>query len=122
MDTTLDQVAIAFDNWRTSRSKRGPIPKELIAQAVDLSARYSKAEITRRLGINHGMLNRWMMKQSEDNTFIALPTSDIEPAPPTSNSSLEISIRFANGAQLTFASTESKAAAFVSELQQRGAL
>ncbi len=122
MNITLDQVAKAFENWRATRSKRGPIPKELISQTVDLSSQYSKSEITRRLGINHGMLNRWIGRQPEDNTFIALPASDIKPMTPIANNALEISIKFGNGAQLTLAGAESKAAAFISELQQRGAL
>jgi len=122
MTTTLDQVVTAFQHWRTTRLKRGPIPKELIAQTIGLSTRYSKSEITGRLGINHSMLNRWMEKQSEDNTFITLPIANIEPTKLTTSNSLEISIRFTHGAQLTLTGMESKAASFISELQQRGAL
>ena len=122
MKQTLDQVAAAFDDWRATRSKRGRIPNELITLTLGLTDRYSKADITRRLGINHGMLSRWMEKRSADDTFIVLPTAAVEPVTPTSNNPLEVSIRFIRGTQLTFVGARSEAAAFVSDLQQRGAL
>jgi len=122
MHQTLDQVATAFDLWRATRSKRGPIPNELITQTLGLMDRYSKTEITRRLGINHGMMNRWIAMHSKDDTFIVLPAASVEPTIPTSNKPFEVSIKFPSGTELTLMGTESETAAFVSELQQRGSL
>ncbi len=122
MRTTLNQVETAFNDWRATRSKRGPIPQELATQVLGLLGQHSKSEITRRLGINHGMLNRWTGKQPADDTFITLSTDVTEPVTSTNNQSLDISIRLTSGAQLTLSGSEFKAAAFISELQQRGAL
>jgi transcriptional regulator with XRE-family HTH domain len=122
MHQTLDQVTTAFDDWRATRSKRGRIPNTLITQALGLLDRYSKADIARRLGINHAMLSRWLEKQTTDDTFIVLPTAAAKPVISTITKPLEVSIRFPSGIQLTLVGAESEAAAFVSELQQRGTL
>ncbi len=122
MYATLDQVAVAFDSWRAQRSKRSRIPKELIAQAIDVSTRYNKSEIIRRLRINHAMLTRWVKEQPADNLFIPLPTNNTQEIALAESCSLEISIKFVNGAQLTLAGTTSDTATFISELQQREAL
>ena len=122
MPHTLDQVTAAFDDWRATRSTRGRIPNKLITLVLGLTDRYSKADITRRLGINHGMLSRWVVNASADDTFIVLPTAAIDPVLLTPHKPIEVSIRFASGTELTLVGENSDAATFVSNLQQRGAL
>jgi len=70
MEVNIDQVATAFADWRSTRTKRGHTPSHRINQAVSLAGKYTKLQITTRLGINHKMLNRWINCNPIDNTFI----------------------------------------------------
>ena len=122
MDTPLDQVGLAFDHWRATRTKRRPIPDELIAQTLALPNRYNKTDITRRLGINHGTLQRWLKKDSTQERFVSVGALTVESPPLLNSPSIEASIRFASGTQLTLSGSESQVATFVIALQQRGVL
>lgn len=125
MSTPLDQTQKAYTAWRSTRSQRGSTPQSLIAQTVALLPQHKKSEITRRLGINHDTLIRWIKEHNEGNTFVELPMATVNlpvSSTPTNHSTLSIKIHFTHGAQLTLAGTESQAAALISELFQRGAL
>ena len=127
MNTPLEQVAKAFDDWRATKPKPNRIPKDLITQTLSLLNQYHKSEIIRRLGINHGTLSRWIRTQlTAEDTFIALPAMTTNPASPdstpTNSNTLDVSINFASGAKLTLVGTASVTALFISNLQQRGAL
>ena len=126
MNTSLEQVAKAFDDWRATKPKPNRIPKDLITQTLNLLNQYHKSEIIRRLGINHGTLSRWIRTQlTAEDTFVALPAMTTDPAStdsPRNSNTLDVSISFSSGTQLTLVGTASVTASFVSDLQQRGAL
>jgi len=126
MNTSLEQVAKAFDDWRATKPKPNRIPKDLITQTLSLLNQYHKSEIIRRLGINHGTLSRWIRTQlTAEDTFVALPAMTTDPAStdsPRNSNTLDVSISFSSGTQLTLVGTASVTASFVSDLQQRGAL
>jgi len=122
MDTTLEQVGLAFDHWRATRAKRRPIPDELIAQTLALPNKYNKTDITRRLAINHGTLQRWLKQDSTQESFLTVGALTVEPNPLLNSKSFEASIRFSSGSQLMLSGSESQVATFVIALQQRGEL
>ena len=45
----LEAAAKQFDDWRKTREKRGPIPEELWALAVSLTAQYGFTKIIKKL-------------------------------------------------------------------------
>lgn len=55
----LDQVASEFQQWRSSRAKRGHTPPELMRKAIDLTQSYPVSEIVKRLKLNHAFVQRW---------------------------------------------------------------
>ncbi len=122
MPKTLDQVGTAFDKWRTTRPKRSQTPQELILQALGLLEQHSKAEITSRLDITYTMIHRWMEKHVAEETFVVLPHSTMEPVICNNDSQLEVSIKLSGGSELTLVGPHTEAAAFVSNLQNRGVL
>lgn len=48
----IKQVQKNFENWRGTRTKRGPIPKHLWDQAIALTSCYPVSEISRALRLN----------------------------------------------------------------------
>ena len=126
MNTPLEQAAKAFEDWRAIKPKPNRIPKDLITQTLSLLNQHHKSEIIRRLGINHGTLSRWIRTQlTAEDTFVALPAMTTDPAStdsPRNSNTLDVSISFSSGTQLTLVGTASVTASFVSDLQQRGAL
>lgn len=125
MTLTLEEVAAAFNHWRSSQTQRGKIPQHLTEQAAALVKHYSKAEITRALRINHAMLKQWLKRQPEPTNFIALPmtpsTASHQHKPPAL-SDLSITARLASGTEILIQGTPEQAALLVSSLQQRGVL
>lgn len=115
MSPTLEEVATTFNHWRTTRSKRGKIPEDLIKQAVGLIGQHSKAEIARHLRINHSMLNRWLESKPDADDFMVLP---ITTQPASMGMAMELSLP--DGTRLTMSASAEQAAIFVSALQQRG--
>src|SRR5579872_1137864 len=53
---TLEEVREAFELWRTSRLKRGPIPESLWFMVQELFPCYKKSQITKALGMNSAQL------------------------------------------------------------------
>ena len=121
MSPTLEEVTAAFNHWRSNRPKRSKIPHVLTEQAVALIGKHSKAEITRCLNINHGMLNRWLGLKPEPSDFIALPAVP-RSIDQLANSALEVKAQLSNGAQITISGSPDQAAMLIGELQQRGRL
>lgn len=96
---TLDSVSAAFAHWRQNRSSlKEPVPIFLREQAIKLLAHYSKNRVIQALKINHSMLKQWQPKgERSAATFVVLP-------PPTETaSSLQITLRNPQGAEMRIA-------------------
>lgn len=52
MAITLEEVHHAFESWRASRVKRGPIPDHLWSMVEALLPHYKKSKISKALNIN----------------------------------------------------------------------
>ena len=76
----LQAVSDAFDEWRRSREKRGPIPDDLWRAAGNLSPYYSTYEIARALKLDYARLKRrigetWL--RDNGARFIELKAEDL---------------------------------------------
>jgi hypothetical protein len=60
----LDAVRAAFEQWRSTRIKRGPIPEDLWHAAVELTDSYSPCKITSELKLDYNQLKRRIEKRS----------------------------------------------------------
>lgn len=56
-DHNIDSVRAEFEEWRSQRIGRGPIPKTLWAKAVSLLDRYPISTVSRELGLNSKRLS-----------------------------------------------------------------
>jgi len=63
---TLEEVREAFELWRASRLKRGPIPESLWLMVQELRPHYKKSRITKALRINGAQLELGCQKHSAD--------------------------------------------------------
>ena len=81
VDNRLQQVAQAFDNWRSSLSStRGvPIPQALWDQVRQLSSDYKKTHICRALRINTGQFDRHVKQPDPADDSIAFVQAQSEP-------------------------------------------
>ena len=119
---TLDQVASAFECWRTARSKREPTPKPLIDQTLGLLEIYSKHKITRRLGINYKILNDWMQQRASENSFVKLTPEPKQKIESVIEPPLKITVQLPTGAELSLVGSEAQAVTLITQLQRKGVL
>lgn len=120
MKKDLEQAAAAFAAWRSTRRKYGRPPTRLIEQAVSLTGKHTKREITQRLGINPKTLERWIRhRQPAAPTFIDITPSvmNMKPAVP-----VEIGVELNDGARLKLSGASADIAALLIELRQGGGL
>jgi len=84
---TLDMVAEHFGQWRTTRSKRGKVPAELMEQALSLVGQYPITRITQTLGLCFSQfrarcLERGLLQPADRRStvnFVEVQTRDAEP-------------------------------------------
>ena len=97
---SLEAVSLAFANWRSDRGTPGArIPQGLRIQAIGLLQSYSKSQVIKALRINHVMLKRWQQRHTDMDKceFVSLPA---EPVLESSTSSLQVTLRNAQGGEL----------------------
>ena len=58
-ELSIEEVALAFTDWRTQRKTRSTTPENLKSMATSLLAKHSMNEICKRLSVNSGMLKAW---------------------------------------------------------------
>ena len=64
---SLEQLTEQFNQWRATRTGRGITPPELRSRAVALLDHYSRATITRQLGVNSTAFGQWVrLERGED--------------------------------------------------------
>jgi len=76
----LQAVSDAFAEWRGSRQKRSPIPKELWDAATALSPLYSTLQISRALRLDYAKLKRRIdesASREEPSGFIELKAESL---------------------------------------------
>ena len=82
MNSTTDQLDIvkqAFQEWRNSRAKQGPIPDYLWRMVKPLMNEYPVSMATRSLGLSHSQLKQNVLEQSVSFVeAVSCTTSDIE--------------------------------------------
>ncbi len=74
---TLDQVRVAFEEWRQSRqSPRERIPESLQQLAVALEGHYRRSQIIAALRLNHTQYMSWLRATTpnEPVSFLAVPS------------------------------------------------
>lgn len=109
---SLEQVSQNFTHWRTTRIKRGKIPKELMAQAFTLLGQYKPTKISSTLGLCYSHFrkqcigNGLIKVKHKPTTFVEVKTS------PINEGSLPInfSISRADGAILQISVSDSHTA------------
>jgi hypothetical protein len=55
-DAKMQAVTVLFDQWRSTRKKRDPIPERLWEAAADLSPSYSTCQISKELRLDFNKL------------------------------------------------------------------
>jgi len=120
MKKNIEQAAIAFTAWRSTRRKYGRPPAQLIEQAVSLTDKHTKQEITQRLGVNSETLERWIRHHNPARpAFLDITPSvmNMRPAMP-----VEIGVELNDGARLKLSGASADIAALLIELRQGGCL
>ena len=87
----LQQVKEKFSNWRATRTKKGPLPKELWEDAVNLASDFNAFKISKALGLNYAKLKKLIdsaENQSNGQKFVQLEVPAISKV--THEVSLEI--------------------------------
>lgn len=67
MNSTTVQLNIvkeAFQEWRDSRTKQGPIPDFLLEMVKPLMDEYPISMVSRSLGLSHSQLKQNVLEQS----------------------------------------------------------
>lgn len=102
----LQQVKEKFANWRATRTKRGPLPKELWEDAVNLASDFSTFKISKSLRINYAKLKKLIDSagiQSNLQKFVQLEV------PAISNVTHQVSLELRNkNIELHIKSNDSK--------------
>lgn len=82
MNSTADQLDIvkqAFQEWRNSRTKKGPIPDYLWRMVKPLMNEYPVSMVSRSLGLSHSQLKQNVLEQSVSFVeAVSCTTSKIE--------------------------------------------
>ena len=71
---TLNEVKGQFKNWRRTRKNPWPIPEELLAAAVSLTANYTVKQISEELIIDYDDLKRACTKRKKIRKKVPSPT------------------------------------------------
>jgi len=53
-----------IDDWRSTRARVGPMPKDLWASAVEQAERYGVGAVARTLGLGHSSLGKRMLERA----------------------------------------------------------
>ena len=101
---TMEQVVHLFENWRSTRQKRQPIPELLWQSAVNLSPVYPTYKIARTLRLDYSKLK----KRIEDANTRRDNIQDVPPAfvelelgtSIAANCECTLELKSSNGAQL----------------------
>jgi hypothetical protein len=65
LQTKMQAVAVLFDQWRSTRKKRDPIPESLWEAAADLSPSYSTCQISKELRLDFNKLKHRILARSQ---------------------------------------------------------
>ena len=107
---TLENVQLAFEHWRSTRTSRCPTPVSLQRQAAALLSDHSPTHICAALKINNTVLKSWAAAPKStpsspaftpiqtDSKFIKLPT---EPCSDISERDTIITIDLSEGLRLS---------------------
>lgn len=103
-NTKIEPLADAvkqFEHWRTTRTKRGPIPTELLELAKSLKTQYGITKIARALKINCTQLKNHL----SSTTILSEPFIECPVQPPltlVSAHGISLSFHCKNGLPVTF--------------------
>ena len=102
---TLSDVVNNFHHWRSTRTKRGKIPSELMDQACSLIGRYPLTKISSSLSICHSHFRQQAIKRGVLADNKSAPTLvEVSPGPTFGNkpqSPIMMEIMRPDGAKLT---------------------
>lgn len=76
----MQAVAVLFDQWRSTRKKRDPIPESLWEAAADLSPFYSTCQISKELRLDFNKLKHRIRGRSErtaSSEFVELKVEQV---------------------------------------------
>jgi hypothetical protein len=65
-EKTIEEVSRAFEEWRSSKEEGGRVPEELWETVLDLSNKYSRTDICRKLGINYRQYRKCVQKGEKE--------------------------------------------------------
>ena len=121
--TTLDDLTIQFNHWRSTRGKSRRTPSRLIHSTLALLDDYPRHVVIKALGINSDTLKRWQKEiahtSSDHPEFIELTTNEgvNKPLP----ESLDMSLQWGD-ITLSLSGTSHDLAGFVNQLTKGGAI
>lgn len=108
---SLDELADQFSHWRmTRKGQRTAVPQYLRDATLRLQAHYKISTLIKKLGINTTMLKNWQeskIKTPSSQTFVPLhvkspvDAQSTQPSTLSPSSSLEFTLTYAQGAQIT---------------------
>jgi hypothetical protein len=98
--TTLEQVKLAFDQWRQERKNPSErTPTHLVKKTVLLAEQYPQSEIINTLELSYGQYKKWLKAHGPKNetmSFVALPGAH----PRNDSSCARLTIAHPNGIRL----------------------
>lgn len=81
-NSTIEDVMLAFAEWRSQRTSKTQTPDHLKTMALSLLENHSKHEVCKRLSLNSKMLKCWRgwqpKQQVPPNGFVTLNTKKNE--------------------------------------------
>lgn len=78
LDASLEQVRAQFDQWRSAGSRKGRIPDDLWAAAVDLARHAGVNQTAQLLHLDGGKLKRQLMAADAGEIAGTVPASFVE--------------------------------------------
>ncbi len=100
--TTAESVQARFEQWRKTRSKRGPIPNELWSVAIQLTEHYSVFYISKLLKLNYATLKN-RVADTSSNTYskdVKAPFIELPSLPSYNAGHCQIDIKRTDGSQM----------------------
>ena len=99
-EISIEEVALAFTEWRNQRKTRGTTPENLKSMAISLLPKHSINEICKRLSVNSSMLKAWGGLKNIDTVPAAKDFVTITHEEVTSNQNeMVLSLNIPNGIQ-----------------------
>ena len=75
--TKMQAVAVLFDQWRSTRKNKDPIPESLWEAAADLSQSYSTCQISKELRLDFNKLKHRIRARSHRTALRCTPESSV---------------------------------------------